>query len=167
MKNHHSKYAFLAAIFATAITAGCKAPPPPVTADTLESSTVNGVTLVHMHIIHAPQQFTPINAVYRTLYPASLMNQPDFSGLRMATLDAGATLHVLGEVDNNWLAVATENNGQLSGYIPFRAAVTSDRYDATVKAQAARPRRAQQQCIGVGEGDKACRKGNSPTWIIQ
>ncbi|ALV92309.1 MULTISPECIES: hypothetical protein [Pantoea] len=167
MKNHHSKLAFIAALFAVTLTAGCKAPPPTVTADTLETSTVNNVALVHMHIVQPPQQFTAINSAYRTLYPASLMNRPDFGGLRMETLDAGATLQVLGEVENSWLAVSTQDNGQLSGYIPFRAAVTRDRYDATVKAQAARPRRAQQQCIGVGAGDKACRKGSSSTWIIQ
>lgn len=167
MTTLHSKLPFLAALFATAITAGCKAPPPIVTADTLETSTVNAVPLVHMHIIQPPHQFTPVNAAYRTLYPASLMNRPDFRGLRMETLEAGATLQVLGEVENSWLAVSTQDNGQLSGYIPYRAAVTADRYSATVKAQAARPRRAHQQCIGVGSGDQACRKGNSSTWIIQ
>ncbi|MDF7649593.1 SH3 domain-containing protein [Pantoea sp. Acro-805] len=167
MEIKHSKAAFIAALFATAITAGCKAPPPTVTADTLETSTVNDVALVHMHIVQPPQQFKPINAAYRTLFPVSLINRPDYGGLRMETLESGATLQVLGEVENNWLAVATQDNGQLSGYIPFRAAVPSDRYSATVKAQAARPRRAQQQCIGVGEGDKACRKGNSSTWVIQ
>lgn len=167
MEIKHSKVAFIAALFATAITAGCKAPPPTVTADTLETSTVNDVALVHMHIVQPPQQFKPINTAYRTLFPVSLINRPDYGGLRMETLESGATLQVLGEVENSWLAVATQDNGQLSGYIPFRAAVPSDRYNATVKAQAARPRRAQQQCIGVGEGDKACRKGNSSTWVIQ
>jgi hypothetical protein len=167
MNIQHSKLVFLAAIFATAITAGCEAPAPIVTADTLETSNVEGVSLVHMHIVQPPQQFKPINADYRTLFPVSLINRPDYGGMRMGTLESGATLQVLGEVENSWLAVATQDNGQLSGYIPFRAAVPSDRYSATVKAQAARPRRAQQQCIGVGEGDKACRKGSSSTWIIQ
>lgn len=161
-----NKLISLAMLFALGITAGCHQAPI-ITADTLETSEVNGVKLVHMHIIQPPQSFTAVNQSYRALYPVSLINRPDYGGMRMGTLTAGQPLQVLGEVENNWLAVATEDDGKLSGYIPLSSAVPEDRYDATLKAQAAQPRRAQQQCIGLGAGDKACRKGRSSTWIIQ
>ena len=44
-------------LLAVLTLAGCKAPPPPVTDDTLVTSEINGVKLVHRHAVAAPTEF--------------------------------------------------------------------------------------------------------------
>ena len=71
--------------------AGCKAPTKPaMTDDTLVTHEVNGVTLTHRNAVSPPAEFTPVNAAYRALYPASLMTRPDFSGKVVRTLETGS-----------------------------------------------------------------------------
>lgn len=57
----------LLTLLAVLTLAGCKAPPPPMTDDTLVTSEVNGVKLVHRHAVAAPGEFTPVNEFPRTL----------------------------------------------------------------------------------------------------
>lgn len=147
------------------ITAGCKSPPP-VDPNPIETTTVNGVALVHRHSVQAPWQFTPVNAEYRALYNASVISKPDFSGDRVKYLTAGQSLTVLGLVENQWLAIAGDDNKQLIGYIQFRAAVPADRYEDTIKVPEPKRRVQKKQCVGVGTG-QACRNSKSGTWVIR
>lgn len=68
----------------TALTlAGCSTPPPPPPAlnnDAIVSSEVNGVTLQHRAAVSAPKQFKPIGEEYRSLYAASIMSSPNYTG---------------------------------------------------------------------------------------
>lgn len=155
---------------------GCKAPPPPVTDDTLVTSEVDGVALTHRHVVQAPHSFTPVNETYRALYGASVMTSPDFSGKIVRYLDNGKDFIVLGEVENHWLAIADADadadadgdQQQLVGYVPFKAGVKTGLYDATVKSDRPRPRKnAKKVCVDVGGQSKACRNNNTATWILE
>lgn len=151
-----------------ALVSGCKAPPPPVTDDTVVSSTVDGVKLTYRHAITPPTSFTPINEEYRALYNASVMTTPGFGGKLVRHLDNSQTFTVLGAVENNWFAIAESGQEQLIGYVPLRAGVKSELYDKTVKADSRRVRRAapaKKTCVANGEG-QACRSSSSGTWII-
>ncbi|ORM70473.1 SH3 domain-containing protein [Pantoea rwandensis] len=166
---------------------GCKAPPK-MTDDTMVSSTVEGVTFTHRFAVQPPAQFSPVNETYRALYPASVMTRPDFSGKVVSTLQSGETYTVIGQVENNWLALgeipqgdepqaedkkATEQTtkpNQLIGYVPFRAVVKSELYDQTIKAdqpkRRARVASKKKTCVSVDGDSKACQNTNSGTWII-
>lgn len=181
----------LSLLFVFAV-AGCKAPPQ-INDDTLVTSTVDGVTLIHRHAVTPPAQLSPINEEYRALYAASVMTRPDFGGKVVTTLKAGEPYTVLGMVENNWLAIgeqpeqatvpdtetktaagsgpqATPKPAQLTGYVPFRALVKSDLYDQTLKAD--QPKRRvrtatkKKTCVSVDGDSKACQNGNNGTWII-
>ncbi len=154
-------------LLAVLTLAGCKAPPPPVNDDTLVTSEVNGVKLVHRNAVAAPGEFTPVNESYRALYAASVMTTPDFGGKVVRYLDNAKPFEVLGRVEHSWLAVADEPNGQLIGYIPPKAGVESSRYDATIRSDRPRPRRnSKQVCVAVGGASKACRTNDTATWIL-
>lgn len=153
-------------LFAVLTLAGCKTPPPSVTDDTLVTSEVNGVKLVHRHAVAAPGEFTPINASYRALYAASVMTTPDYGGKVVRYLDNAQSFQVLGRVEHSWLAIADEPDGQLIGYIPPKAGVESTRYDATLRSDRPRPRRSKQVCVAVGGASKACRANDTATWIL-
>ncbi|WP_026111500.1 SH3 domain-containing protein [Winslowiella toletana] len=151
------------------MVSGCKAPPPPVTDDTIVSSTVDGVTLTYRHAITPPTSFTPANEEYRALYKASVMSTPGFGGKLVRQLENGQTFTVLGSVENNWFAIAETGQDQLIGYVPLRAGVKSELYDKTVKADARRVRRAapaKKTCVAVNGEGQACRNSSSGTWII-
>lgn len=144
----------------------CNAPPA-VTGNTLESSTVDGTTLIHPHQVRAPRQFTPVYQAYRALYAASVMSTPGFEGQRLRALNNGEIFQVLGQVEDHWLAISDNRELQLTGYVEYKAGVPSVRYAETVKgAPPVKRRAAATQCIGVGNGDSACRKGRSATWVI-
>lgn len=147
--------------------AGCKAPPPPLTDDSLVTSEVNGVKLVHRHAVIAPKEFTPVNETWRALYNASVMTTPDYSGKRVRYLENGKPFTVLGSVEHHWLAIADEPEGPMIGYVPLKAGVESSRYEATVRSDRPRPRRAARQvCVDVGGASKACRSTDTATWIL-
>ncbi|WP_173636104.1 SH3 domain-containing protein [Paramixta manurensis] len=150
--------------------AGCKAPPPKVTDDTIVSSTVDGVKLTYRHAITPPTSFTPVNEEYRALYNASVMSRPNFGGNVVRHLDNGQPYTVLGSVENNWFAIAEKDQDQLLGYVPLRAVVKSDLYDKTVKADLRRKRvrsaPAKKTCVAVDGDSKACQNTNNGTWII-
>jgi len=149
--------------------AGCKAPPPPMTDDTLVSSTVDGVKLTYRHAVQPPLSFTPVNEEYRALYAASVMTRPDFGGKLVSHLENGKPYTVLGTVENNWFAIAESGEEQLIGYVPLRAVVKSDLYDKTLKADARRKRvraPAKKTCVAVDGDSKACQNSNSGTWVI-
>lgn len=174
--------------------AGCKAPPK-MTDDTIVSSTVDGVTLSHRYAVQPPAQFSPVNEAYRALYPASSMTRPSFGGKVVDTLKSGETYTVIGQVENNWLALgesaqaadeaqpetapADDKNAQqpaaqpavqLIGYVPFRAVVKSALYEQTIKAdqpkRRARASSKKKTCVAVDGDSKACQNSNSGTWII-
>ncbi|MFS2222864.1 SH3 domain-containing protein [Pantoea sp. B65] len=151
--------------------AGCIAPNPPLTDDTLVSSTVDGVTLTYRHAITPPAQFIPLNEQHRALYTASVMSRPDFGGKLVRYLDYGETYTVLGTVENNWLAIAGGDQQQLLGYVPRRAGVKSDLWEKTIKADARRKRAratpsSKPNCLAVDGDSKACQSSNNGTWII-
>ncbi|WP_130834872.1 SH3 domain-containing protein [[Erwinia] mediterraneensis] len=147
--------------------AGCKAPPPPLTDDTLVTSEVNGVKLVHRYAVVAPQEFTPVNETWRALYNASVMTTPDYGGKLVRYLENGKPFTVLGSVENHWLAIAEVADGPMIGYVPLKAGVESSRYEATVRSDRPRPRRAARQvCVDVGGASKACRTNDTATWIL-
>ena len=175
--------------------AGCKTPPK-MTDDTLVNSTVDGVVLTHRYAVKAPAQFSPVNEAYRALYPASVMTRPDFSGKVVETLKSGETYTVIGQVENNWLALAVPDQTaaaphadatsakdpgtteqptassavQLLGYVPFRAVVKSDLYEQTVKAdqpkRRARTSSKKKTCVSVNGESTACQNSTNGTWII-
>jgi len=183
----------LGLIFVFAV-AGCKAPPK-MTDDTIVSSTVDGVTLSHRYAVQPPAQFSPVNEAYRALYPASIMTRPSFGGKVVDTLKSGETYTVIGQVENNWLALgesaqaadeaqpetataddkkaqqpAAQPAVQLIGYVPFRAVVKSALYEQTIKAdqpkRRARASSKKKTCVAVDGDSKACQNSNSGTWII-
>ncbi|MDF2785619.1 MAG: hypothetical protein K0S95_2154 [Pantoea eucrina] len=160
------KKTLMLTLLATLTLAGCKTPPPALTEDTLVTSTVNGVTLTHRYAVAAPAEFTPVNASWRALYAASVMTTPDYGGKVVRYLDNAQRFEVLGRVEHNWLAIAEEPEGQLIGYIPPKAAVESSRYDATLRSDRPRSRRAKQVCVAVGGASKACRTTDTATWIL-
>lgn len=172
--------------------AGCKAPPK-MTDDTIVNSTVEGVTFSHRYAVKPPAQFTPVNEAYRALYPASIMTRPDFGGKVVDTLKSGETYTVIGQVENNWLALGDAAQAaepqddaakssdsktvapqaataRLIGYVPFRAVVKSELYDQTLKAdqpkRRARASSKKKTCVSVDGDSKACQNSNSGTWII-
>ncbi|WP_312041639.1 SH3 domain-containing protein [Erwinia sp.] len=154
-------------LLAVLALSACKAPAPPVTDDTLVTSSVDGVTLTHRHAILAPQSFTPVNETYRALYNASVMNRPDFGGSLVRYLENGKPFTVLGEVENHWLAVAEPDQQELIGYVPFKAGVKSDLYEATLRSDRPRPRKTKKVCVDVGGQSKACRNTDTATWILE
>lgn len=147
--------------------------------DTLVTTRVRGVTLVHRHIIVPPKKFTPINARYRALYPALVMNRPDFGGKVLRKLQTGKPYTVLGSEGHGWMAVAEEGKTEMIGYAPMRALVKSALYSATVRRQSPRPLRASTRarpkarkkttatCITVDGSGKACRQADSDGWILE
>ncbi|MGC8342769.1 SH3 domain-containing protein [Pantoea ananatis] len=175
--------------------AGCKTSPK-MTDDTMVSSTVDGTTLIHRHAVAAPAQFSALNESYRALYPASVMTRPDFGGKVVETLKTGETYTVVGQVENNWLALGEEAQAEappaasdakatdskaapaqattsaikVVGYVPFRAVVKSDLYDQTVKAdqpkRRARAAAKKKTCVSVDGNSQACQNKNNGTWII-
>ena len=154
-------------LLAVLTLSACKAPLPPVTDDTLVTSEVDGVKLTHRHAVQAPKTFTPVNETYRALYNASVMSGPDFGSKVVRYLENSKPFTVLGEVENHWLAVAEPDRQQLIGYVPYKAGVKTDRYDATVRSDRPRPRKAKQVCVDVGGQSKACRNNDTATWILE
>ncbi|MEN4830669.1 SH3 domain-containing protein [Pantoea vagans] len=174
--------------------AGCKTPPK-MTDDTLVTSTVDGVAISHRYAVKPPAQFSPVNETYRALYPGSVMSQPGYGGKVVETLKTGETYTVIGQVENNWLALgepaqaaepqsdnattsvkdapqsaAPQSTVQLTGYVPFRAVVKSALYDQTVKAD--QPKRRvrssskKKTCVAVNGDSTACQNSTNGTWII-
>lgn len=145
----------------------------PVTDDTLVTSQVDGVTLVHRHAITPPQTFTPINEDYRALYAASLMSTPDFGGNVVRQLDNGETYVALGQVEHFWIALADKDKQELIGYVPMRAVVKSSLYANTIRKDIRRVRKssnsnkaAKKNCVTLSATSKACKKTDDNTWII-
>ncbi len=174
--------------------AGCKTPPK-MTDDTLVTSTVDGVAISHRYAVKPPAQFSPVNETYRALYPGSVMSQPGYGGKVVETLKTGETYTVIGQVENNWLALgepaqaaepqpdnatasvkdapqsaAPQSTVQLTGYVPRRAVVKSALYDQTVKAD--QPKRRvrssskKKTCVAVNGDSTACQNSTNGTWII-
>ncbi|MEN3753060.1 SH3 domain-containing protein [Mangrovibacter yixingensis] len=159
----------LALLFVFGVS-GCVKHPPAVNDDTIVSSTVDGVKLTYRHAITPPTEFHPINEEYRALYKASVMSRPDFGGNVVRYLDNGGTYQVLGRVQDYWMAVAEQGKDELIGYVPLRAVVKSDLYDATLRKDRPRKRRAaakKTNCVSVDNNSQACKNTNSGTWIIQ
>lgn len=186
-------------LLAVLTLAGCKTPPPPVGDDTIVTSEVDGVKLSHRHAITPPTTFTPLNVEYRALYKASVMTSPGYSGKVVRYLDNGKPFMVLGEVENRWLAIAdvpepvtAEADAQavpegkadkkavetpaaevklpqLIGYVPLKAGVKSELYDATLRSDRPRPRNKTNKkvCVDVGDKSKACRNNDTATWILE
>ncbi|QHM73889.1 hypothetical protein C7M51_04250 [Mixta intestinalis] len=150
---------------------GCKTTPP-ITDDTIVTSTVGDVKLTHRYAVTPPKTFTPINEEYRALYNASVMSRPDFGGKLVRYLENAERYKVLGAVENNWLAIAELDKEQLLGYVPLRAVVKSDLYEKTIKADQRRRRTRsttpakKKNCIAVDGTSRACQNSSSGTWII-
>lgn len=155
-------------LLAVLTLSACKAPPPPVTDDTVVTSVVDGVTLTHRYAVSAPGSFTPVNETYRALYNASVMSSPDFGSKVVRYLENSKPFTVLGEVENHWLAIAEPDAQQLIGYVPYKAGVKADLYDATLRSDRPRPRaKTRQVCVDVGGQSKACRNNDTATWILE
>lgn len=108
-----------------------------------------------------------MNEPYRAMYPASLMSRPDYGGKVIRTLETGKTYVVLGQVEHFWMALADEGNEQLIGYVPMRAVIKADQYEATVRKQAIRPKaRKKATCVDVDGNSKACKDSANGTWIL-
>lgn len=57
---------------------------------------------------------------------------------------------------------------QMIGYVPFKAGVKADRYDATLRSDRPRPRKSTKKvCVDVGGKSKACRSNDTATWIME
>lgn len=154
-------------LLAALTLAGCKAPSSPPGDDTLIVSEVNGIRLTHRYAVQPPKTFTPLNQPWRALYRASVMTRPDYSGRVAGYLENGKPFTALGMADG-WIAVAGGDDRELIGYVPQKAAVISERYDATLRNDRPRPRRSSKKvCVNVGGEGKACRNSSTATWIIQ
>lgn len=124
------------------------------------------------------------------------MSQPGYGGKVVDTLKTGESYTVIGQVENNWLALgepaqaeaapkpdstttsvkdapqsaASQSIVQLTGYVPFRAVVKSELYDQTVKAD--QPKRRvrssskKKTCVAVNGDSTACQNSTNGTWII-
>lgn len=140
-----------------------------ITDDTLVSHKINGVTLTHRAIISPPEQFQPINEQYRSLYSASIMSKPSYNGKVLGNLENAAPFFVLGEVENKWLAISLEHEGELVGYILSNAGVVESEYRAALLKDRPRVRRARSadNCVTVGNNGKACKDTKSDTWILE
>lgn len=155
--------------------AGCRVSSPRLTDDTLVTNQVDGVQLLHRHIVQPPVIFKPLNQRWRALYRASVMTTPDFSGKVVRYLKNGQSLVILGEVENQWLAVADlsttdqQEPQQLIGYIQHKAAVPEARYEATLRSGrlGTKNKKARRVCINVGGTSKACQNRHSATWILE
>ena len=108
-------------------------PPPALNNDAIVSSEVNGVTLQHRAAVSAPKQFKPIGEEYRSLYAASIMSSPNYTGTAVGSLDNAAAFYALGEVENSWLAISAIRGGDLVGYIQANAGVPEARYKSTLR----------------------------------
>lgn len=165
------KMRFVLALFFVLAISGCKTPPhAELTDDTIVTSEVDGVTLTHRHAVIPPQTFHTINAEYRALYSASVMSTPGYGGSVIRTLENGQTYSVLGQVENDWLAVAAKGDEEMLGYVLPNAVVKSDLYEKTLKQDRPRPRRAAAKkptCVSVDNNSKACQRANSGTWVIE
>jgi len=74
---------------------------------------------------------------------------------------------VLGQVEHFWMALADEGSEQLIGYVPMRAVIKADQYEATVRKQALRPKaRKKTTCVDVDGNSKACKDSANGTWIL-
>lgn len=74
---------------------------------------------------------------------------------------------MLGQVEHYWMALADEGNDQLIGYVPMRAVIKADQYEATVRKQAIRPKvRKKATCVDVDGNSKACKDSANGTWIL-
>lgn len=162
------KRMLLAAALAVGL-AGCQAPKPQITDDTIETTQVNGVTLTHRHIVVPPKEFTAINAPYRALYSASVMNQPGYGGKVITQLQNSETYTALGQVEEGWIALANDGQEQLIGYAPANSVVKSEQYDKTVREQSRRVKkkvRKKATCVSVDGNTTACKNSNNGTWIL-
>ncbi len=56
-------------------------------------------------------------------------------GKVVSTLVTGKNLRGAGRL-NYWMALADEGQDQLIGYVPMRAVIKADQYEATVRKQA-------------------------------
>ncbi|AHG20855.1 hypothetical protein Z042_15510 [Chania multitudinisentens RB-25] len=159
----------LVALFLSACAPRSK---PAITDDTLVTHQVNGVTLTHRAIISPPEQFEPIDVQYRSLYSASIMSKPGYNGKVLGTLENATPFFALGEVENKWLAISMEQGGELIGYIQGNAGVVDSEYQATLRKDRPRARRASSaknadNCVTVGKSSKACKDTKSDTWILE
>lgn len=163
------KYYMLFSFLAVMALTGCHIKAKPViTDDTIETSEVDGVKLTHRHVVTPPTTFTQVNEPNRAMYPASLMSRPDFGGKVLRTLITGGTYIVLGKVENDWLALGDVDSKNLIGYVPQRAVIRADQYDAAVRKQASlRPRmRKRATCVDVAGSSKACKDSANSPWIL-
>lgn len=66
-------------------------------------------------------------------------------------------------------AAAEETLPQLIGYVPLKAGVKSELYDATLRSDRPRPRSKNNKkvCVDVGGQSKACRNNDTATWILE
>lgn len=167
MEKHMKMRMLFVAMIAVGV-AGCKAPPAPkITDDTIETTKVYGVTLTHRHIVVPPTEFTAINAPYRALYSAAVLNRPGYGGKVIVNLVPGATYVALGRAEGSWIGLANDGQTELIGYAPMNAVVKSDLYDKTVREQSKRKVvRKKATCVNVDGNTKACKKGNNGTWIL-
>lgn len=70
-------------------------------------------------------------------------------------------------MENHWLAIAEPDQQELIGYVPFKAGVKSELYDATLRSDRPRPRKTKKVCVDVGGQSKACRNNDTATWILE
>lgn len=174
--------------------AGCKGPPK-MTDDTLVTSRVNGITLMHRYAVRPPTAFRIINETYRALYPAAIMTHPYFGSNVVDTLKSGESYTVIGRVEGNWLALgeppqvkaepqsdaikdqhekaalpAEPAAVRLIGYVPLRALVKSGLYEQTLKADQPKRRAPastkRKNCISIDDDSTACQNSKNGTWII-
>ncbi len=119
----------------------------------------------HRAAVSAPKQFKPIGEEYRSLYAASIMSSPNYTGTAVGSLDNAAAFYALGEVENNWLAISAIRGGDrwvTSRPTPaYRKRATNRRCVKICRAA----RAAKQDCVKVGGDSKACK--TPATWILQ
>ncbi len=79
----------------------------------------------------APKQFKPIGEEYRSLYAASIMSSPNYTGTAVGSSDTAA-FYALGEVENNWLAIPL-SAAAIWWVYPANAGVPEARYKSTLR----------------------------------
>ena len=134
--------------------------------DDIITSQVGELTLKHRRAIEPPESLKLINQQYTSLYAASIMTRPDYSGSLVGHLTNAKPFYVIGQPNNRWLAISEEKDGNLVGYVPFNAGVPSTQYQATLRQDRPRRAKAKSDCVAVGGDSKACKDAASETWII-
>lgn len=146
------------------VLSGCHHPTPP-SENKLVTSNVDGIQLVHRYLIQPPKEFKLLNKQFPALYNASVMSTPGFEGKVVRYLKPGQFYTLLGQVENNWLAIADLESNRLVGYTTRKAFFDTVVVAPPPKPKAKkrpRPKTVKKQCVQLDDGPVCKSATNAP-----